>query len=85
LLANSARSEVLALAAAFVVLQSANQRFVNRDHLAFAAKLHGEITVTPGLARTMAHEPRSFVRLLKGPMYLMGTDALVARCIKCAA
>ena len=36
-LANSARSEVLALAAVFVLLQSANERFVKLDHLAFAA------------------------------------------------
>jgi hypothetical protein len=31
----------------------ANERFVNLGHLAFAANLHGEITVTPGLAEAM--------------------------------
>jgi hypothetical protein len=61
-LANSTRSEVLALAAVFVLLQSANERFVNLDDLTFAAKLHGEMTVTHGLAKTMAHEPSGFGR-----------------------
>jgi hypothetical protein len=61
-LANSARCEVLALATVFVLLQSANECFVNLDHLAFAAKLHGEMTGTHGLAKTIAHEPSSFVR-----------------------
>jgi hypothetical protein len=43
-----------------VLLQSANERFVNLDHLAFAAELHGEMTVTHSLAKTTAHEPSNF-------------------------
>ncbi|MGH6811569.1 MAG: hypothetical protein ACREDM_04245 [Methylocella sp.] len=42
-------------------LQSGNDRFVDLDHLAFAAKSHGEMTVTHGMAKTMAHETSSFV------------------------
>lgn len=30
--------------------------------LAFAAKLHGEMTVTRSLAKAIAHEPSGFVR-----------------------
>ncbi|HEV7910355.1 MAG TPA: hypothetical protein VGP28_04550 [Methylocella sp.] len=77
-LASAASSKMLALAAVFVLFQSADERFVNFDCLTFASELRNEMSVTHGLAKTMTHEPSSFVRQLECPMYLMGTDALLA-------
>ena len=78
-LANAASALVLALAAMLVLLQSTDERFVNFNRLAVAAKRDRKVTIPHSLAQAMAHEPRGFVRQLKRPMYLMGADAFLAR------
>src|ERR1700730_9430321 len=77
-LASPASSNVLALALVFVLFQSADKCFVNFDCLAFASELRSKMSVAHRLAKTMTHEPSSFIRQLEGPMYLMCADALLA-------
>jgi hypothetical protein len=77
-LAGTASSKVLALAAVFVLFQSADERFVNFDGLAFAAELCGEMAVSHCFAQTMLHKPGRFVRDPQRAMQLMGAYALLA-------
>lgn len=72
---------MLALAAVFVLLKTANESFVNLDRLPFAAErasFFGE-QFAHSFADTVGHEPRGAVAAkAEHPMKLQGTNALLA-------
>src|ERR1019366_9251983 len=58
---------------------AADKSFVNLNDHVIAAELAGEGAILHRFANAMQKEPRGLVRDSKGPVYLMGADALLAR------
>src|ERR1700680_109445 len=69
---------MLAFAAMFVFLKTADKCFIHFDCLAFAAHGRAEMTITHCFAKSVGHEPCRFVLDLQGPVQLMCADAFLA-------